>query len=187
MCTWCRFRPFLNMSFSILIVVLTFCLQFTRNIKCFYHCMHATLLPLLSQQKLHFSWPLIVSFLWSKRVLASHNSIKCMTHTFVYPLLTMAIANIKQVAPLDVKHILNRSACQAIFCSIFCLRLIMYILTTLEFPTHYFDFHLLTTSVNAKYYILFYFLSTMLCKQSRIPFKEPRSHGGTRIQFEFSY
>ena len=28
----------------------------------------------------------------------------------------------------------------------------MYILTTLEFPTHYFDFHLLTTSVNAKYY-----------------------------------
>ena len=32
------------------------------------------------------------------------------------------------------------------------LGLIMYILTTLEFPTHYFDFHLLTTSVNAKYY-----------------------------------
>ena len=30
--------------------------------------------------------------------------------------------------------------------------LIMYILTTLEFPTHNFDFHLLTTSVNAKYY-----------------------------------
>ena len=28
----------------------------------------------------------------------------------------------------------------------------MYILTTLEFPTHNFDFHLLTTSVNAKYY-----------------------------------
>ena len=28
----------------------------------------------------------------------------------------------------------------------------MYILTTLEFPTHYFNFHLLTTSVNAKYY-----------------------------------
>ena len=26
------------------------------------------------------------------------------------------------------------------------------ILTTLKFPTHYFDFHLLTTSVNAKYY-----------------------------------
>ena len=32
------------------------------------------------------------------------------------------------------------------------LGLIMYILTTLEFATHYFDFHLLTTSVNAKYY-----------------------------------
>ena len=31
------------------------------------------------------------------------------------------------------------------------LDLIMYILTTLEFPTHYFEFHLLTTSVNAKY------------------------------------
>ena len=32
------------------------------------------------------------------------------------------------------------------------LGLIMYILTTLEFPTHYFDIHLLRTSVNAKYY-----------------------------------
>ena len=32
------------------------------------------------------------------------------------------------------------------------LGLIMYIFTTLEFPTHYSDFHLLTTSVNAKYY-----------------------------------
>ena len=32
------------------------------------------------------------------------------------------------------------------------LGLIMYILTTLEFSTHYFDFHLLTTSVNAIYY-----------------------------------
>ena len=31
------------------------------------------------------------------------------------------------------------------------LGLIMYILTTLEFPTH-FDFHLLTTSVNTKSY-----------------------------------
>ena len=28
----------------------------------------------------------------------------------------------------------------------------MYIFTTLEFPTHHSDFHLLTTSVNAKYY-----------------------------------
>ena len=28
----------------------------------------------------------------------------------------------------------------------------MYILMTLKFPKHYFDFHLLTTSVNAKYY-----------------------------------
>ena len=28
----------------------------------------------------------------------------------------------------------------------------MYILMTLEFPTHNFDFHLLTASVNAKYY-----------------------------------
>ena len=34
------------------------------------------------------------------------------------------------------------------------LGLIMYILTTLKFPTHNFDFHLLTTSVNAKYYYL---------------------------------
>ena len=32
------------------------------------------------------------------------------------------------------------------------LGLIMYIFTTLEFPTHYSEFHLLTTSVNAKYY-----------------------------------
>ena len=32
------------------------------------------------------------------------------------------------------------------------LGLIMFIFTTLEFPTHNFDFHLLTTSVNAKYY-----------------------------------
>ena len=32
------------------------------------------------------------------------------------------------------------------------LGLIMYIFTTLEFPTHNVDFHLLTTSVNAKYY-----------------------------------
>ena len=32
------------------------------------------------------------------------------------------------------------------------LGLIMYIFTTLEFPTHNSDFHLLTTSVNAKYY-----------------------------------
>ena len=31
------------------------------------------------------------------------------------------------------------------------LSLIMYIFTTLEFPTHNSDFHLLTTSVNAKY------------------------------------
>ena len=32
------------------------------------------------------------------------------------------------------------------------LGLIMYIFTTLKFPKHNFDFHLLTTSVNAKYY-----------------------------------
>ena len=32
------------------------------------------------------------------------------------------------------------------------LGLIMYILTTLQFPKQSFDFHLLTTSVNAKYY-----------------------------------
>ena len=30
----------------------------------------------------------------------------------------------------------------------------MYILTTLEFPKHNHDFHLLTTSVNAKYYYI---------------------------------
>ena len=30
--------------------------------------------------------------------------------------------------------------------------IIMYILTTLEFPTHNSNFHLLKTSVNAKYY-----------------------------------
>ena len=32
------------------------------------------------------------------------------------------------------------------------LGLIMYILSTLEFPTHNLKFHLLITSVNAKYY-----------------------------------
>ena len=32
------------------------------------------------------------------------------------------------------------------------LGLIMYILTTLEFPKHNHDLHLLTTSVNAKYF-----------------------------------
>ena len=32
------------------------------------------------------------------------------------------------------------------------LGFITYIFTTLKFPTHNFDFHLLTTSVNAKYY-----------------------------------
>ena len=31
---------------------------------------------------------------------------------------------------------------------------IMYIFTTLKFPTQKFDFHLLTTSVNAKYYYI---------------------------------
>ena len=36
------------------------------------------------------------------------------------------------------------------------LGLIMYILTTLEFPTNNIDFHLLTTSVNAKYYDYYY-------------------------------
>ena len=35
------------------------------------------------------------------------------------------------------------------------LGLIMYILTTLEFPKHHFEFHLLTTSVNAKYYYIY--------------------------------
>ena len=34
------------------------------------------------------------------------------------------------------------------------LGLIMYILTTLEFLTHNFDFHLLTTSINTKYCIV---------------------------------
>ena len=34
------------------------------------------------------------------------------------------------------------------------LGLIMYILSTLEFPTHNLNFHLLTTSVNAKYLLL---------------------------------
>ena len=32
------------------------------------------------------------------------------------------------------------------------LGLIMYVFTTLEFPTYNFDFHLLTTSMHAKYY-----------------------------------
>ena len=36
------------------------------------------------------------------------------------------------------------------------LGLIMYILSTLEFPTHNLNFHLLTTSVNAKYYCTLY-------------------------------
>ena len=42
------------------------------------------------------------------------------------------------------------------------LGLIMYILTTLKFPTHNFDFHLLTTSVNAKYYYWFSLSCTVL-------------------------
>ena len=37
------------------------------------------------------------------------------------------------------------------------LGFIMYIFTTLEFPTYNFDFHLLTTSVNANY--IYFFLS----------------------------
>ena len=36
------------------------------------------------------------------------------------------------------------------------LGLVMYILTTLEFPNHYHDFHLLTTNVNAKNIIIIY-------------------------------
>ena len=36
------------------------------------------------------------------------------------------------------------------------------IFTTLEFSTHNFDFHLLTTSVNAKYYIYIYIFSKNL-------------------------
>ena len=36
----------------------------------------------------------------------------------------------------------------------------MYILTTLEFPKHNFEFHLMTTSVNAKYY--YYYTITCL-------------------------
>ena len=38
------------------------------------------------------------------------------------------------------------------------LGIIMYILTTLEFPTHYFDFHILTTWVNANDYYYLYLL-----------------------------
>ena len=38
------------------------------------------------------------------------------------------------------------------------LGFIMCIFTTLEFPTHNFDCHLLTTSVNAKYYIQYIFI-----------------------------
>ena len=45
-----------------------------------------------------------------------------------------------------------------------CLGLIMYILSKLEFPTHKFKFHLLTTSVNATYYYkyLFYTIQSTL-------------------------
>ena len=46
----------------------------------------------------------------------------------------------------------NSGKCVAFFATGPGLGLIMYILTTLEFSTHYFDIHLLTTSVNAKYY-----------------------------------
>ena len=42
------------------------------------------------------------------------------------------------------------------------LGLIMCIFTTLEFPTDYFDFHLLTTSVNAKYYYRYAYGQTSL-------------------------
>ena len=38
------------------------------------------------------------------------------------------------------------------------LGLIMYIFTTLEFPTYISDFHLLTTSVNAKYYYIYIYV-----------------------------
>ena len=38
------------------------------------------------------------------------------------------------------------------------LGLIMYILTTLQFPTHYFDFHLMTKSVNTKYYYIYIYI-----------------------------
>ena len=40
----------------------------------------------------------------------------------------------------------------------------MYIFTTLEFPTHYSDFHLLTTSVNAKYYYKYNKIHVLWCK-----------------------
>ena len=39
------------------------------------------------------------------------------------------------------------------------LDLITYIFTTLEFPIHNFEFHLLTTSVNSKYYYLYIILT----------------------------
>ena len=59
--------------------------------------------------------------------------------------------------PEDAGSIPNRKALEvAFFATVLGLGLIMYILTTLEFPTHNFDFHLLTTSVNAKYYYAVY-------------------------------
>ena len=42
------------------------------------------------------------------------------------------------------------------------LSLIMYIFTTLEYPTYNFHFHILTTGVNTKY--IYIYISTLLCK-----------------------
>ena len=38
------------------------------------------------------------------------------------------------------------------------MKIILYIFTKLEFPTHNSDFHLLTTSVNAKYYSIYIYI-----------------------------
>ena len=56
--------------------------------------------------------------------------------------------------PEDAGSILSRKALELHFSQLHGpgLGLIMYILTTREFSEHNFDFHLLTTSVNAKYY-----------------------------------
>ena len=59
--------------------------------------------------------------------------------------------------PGDAGSIPSRNALELHFLQlvpVWVLYYIMYILMTLEFPTHYFDFHLLT-SVNAKYYYLY--------------------------------
>ena len=63
----------------------------------------------------------------------------------------LIVESVSFVLLRDVPPI-NPSETNEIINSGMYLGLIMYILSTLEFSTHNLNFHLLTTSVNAKYY-----------------------------------